>query len=211
MKNILCFGDSNTYGLRPDNGDRYTSDIRWTGILSKKLASRDYRIIEEGLCGRTTVFEDSTRIGRNGSLYLPVFLESHYPVDTVVLMLGTNDCKTIYNASSTVIGRGIEILLKQIRAFKDDMEIILISPIHLGEKVWQKEYDPEFNQQSVVTSKELKAVFQRLAEEYDCKFLAASDVAEPSETDQEHMDEKSHELLAGAIFEKLVNIEKRGK
>ncbi|MBR1623333.1 MAG: arylesterase [Pseudobutyrivibrio sp.] len=206
MRNILCFGDSNTYGLRPDNGDRFDTNIRWTGILSKKLGTDDYRVIEEGLCGRTTVFEDSTRIGRNGSLYLPVFLESHYPVDTVVLMLGTNDCKTIYNASSTVIGRGIEILLKQIRAYKNDMEIVLVSPIHLGEKVWLKEYDPEFNQQSVATSKELKAVFAKLAEEYDCKFLAASDVAEPSETDQEHMDEKSHELLAGAIYEKLIKI-----
>ena len=203
MKNILCFGDSNTYGLRPDNGDRYSSDDRWTGILTKKLGTNDYRIVEEGLCGRTTVFEDSTRIGRNGSLYLPVFLESHYPIDTVVLMLGTNDCKTIYNASATVIGRGIEILLKQIRAYKSDMEIILISPIHLGERVWMKQYDPEFNENSVVTSKELKAVFQKLAEEYDCKFLAASDVAKPSELDQEHMDAEGHRLLAGAIFEKL--------
>ncbi|SFH98248.1 Lysophospholipase L1 [Pseudobutyrivibrio sp. OR37] len=205
MKNILCFGDSNTYGLRPDNGDRYSSNVRWTGILSKRLGVEDYRIVEEGLCGRTTVFEDSTRIGRNGSLYLPVFLESHYPIDTVVLMLGTNDCKSIYNASSTVIGRGIEILLRQIRAYKKDMDIILVSPIHLGEKVWMKEYDPEFNENSVVTSKELKAVFKKLAEEYDCKFLAASDVAEPSELDQEHMDDKSHRNLAGAI-EKLIKI-----
>lgn len=206
MKNILCFGDSNTYGLRPDNGDRYGSDVRWTGILSKKLGTSDYRVVEEGLCGRTTVFEDRTRIGRNGSLYLPVFLESHYPIDTVVLMLGTNDCKSIYNASSVVIGRGIEILLKQIRSYKKDMEIILVSPIHLGEKVWQSNYDPEFNEHSVVISKELKAVFRKLAEEYDCKFLAASDVAKPSELDQEHMDAKSHELLAGAIYEKLVKI-----
>jgi len=206
MKNILCFGDSNTYGLRPDNGDRYGSDIRWPGILSKKLGTSDYRVVEEGLCGRTTVFEDRTRIGRNGSLYLPVFLESHYPIDTVVLMLGTNDCKSVYNASSVVIGRGIEILLKQIRSYKKDMEIILVSPIHLGEKVWQNNYDPEFNEHSVVISKELKAVFRKLAEEYDCKFLAASDVAEPSELDQEHMDAKSHELLAEAIYEKLVKI-----
>ena len=206
MRNILCFGDSNTYGLRPDNGDRYSSDVRWTGILSKKLGTLKYRVVEEGLCGRTTVFEDRTRIGRNGSLYLPVFLESHYPIDTVVLMLGTNDCKTIYNASSTVIGRGVEILLKQIRSYKKDMDIILVSPIHLGEKVWMNQYDPEFNENSVVTSKELKAVFKKLAEEYDCQFLAASDVAEPSELDQEHMDAVSHELLAGAIYEKLVKI-----
>ncbi|MBE5917190.1 MAG: arylesterase, partial [Pseudobutyrivibrio ruminis] len=46
MKNILCFGDSNTYGLRPDNGDRYSSDVRWTGILSKKLGYSNYRVVE---------------------------------------------------------------------------------------------------------------------------------------------------------------------
>ena len=203
MKNILCFGDSNTYGLRPDNGDRYSSDERWTGILSSKLGSEDYRIVEEGLCGRTTVFEDRTRIGRNGSLYLPVFLESHYPIDTVVLMLGTNDCKSVYNASATVIGRGIEILLKQIRSYKADMEIVLVSPIHLGEKVWQDRYDPEFDTKSIATSKELKAVFKKLAEEYDCKFLAASDVAKPSEMDQEHLDKNAHKQLAEAIYNTL--------
>jgi len=205
MKNILCFGDSNTYGLRPDNGDRYDPDVRWTGILSKKLGFEKYRVVEEGLCGRTTVFEDRTRIGRNGSTYLPVFLESHYPIDTVVLMLGTNDCKTIYNASPFVIGRGIEILLKQIRAYKPDMEILLVSPIHLGDKVYKEEYDPEFDQKSIHTSKELKAVFKRLAQEYDCMFLAASDVAEPSEMDQEHMDENAHKKFAEAIYEKLLS------
>ena len=74
----------------------------------------------------------------------------------------------------------------------------------MGEQVWKEEYDPEFNERSVVTSKELKAVFRRLAEEFDCKFLAASDVAEPSETDQEHMDLRGHKQLAGAIYEKLI-------
>ena len=133
-------------------------------------------------------------------------LESHGPVDTVVLMLGTNDCKTVYNASPRLIARGAEILLKQIRANNENAKILLLSPIYLGEKVWKEEYDPEFDEKSVLTSKELKAVFKKLAEEFDCMFLAASDVAKPSELDQEHMDAKSHELLAGAIYEKLVKI-----
>ena len=134
MKSILCFGDSNTYGLKPDGTGRFEKTERWTGILSEMLRPDDYDVIEEGLVGRTTVFEDSTRIGRNGSKLLPILLESHGPVDTVVLMLGTNDCKTVYNASPRLIARGAEILLKQIRANNENAKILLLSPIYLGEK-----------------------------------------------------------------------------
>lgn len=209
MKSVLCFGDSNTYGLKPDGTGRYDENTRWTGILSSKLSSKDYRIYEEGLVGRTTVFEDGTRIGRKGSDLLPVILETHSPIEKVVLMLGTNDCKAVYNASAKVITRGADVLIKQIKNFDKSIEIILVSPIKLGEKVFQKDYDPEFNETSVQTSKELLFYFRRLAEEEDCKFLAASDVAEPSEIDQEHLDEKGHSALANAIYEKIIECEER--
>lgn len=94
MKEILCFGDSNTYGLIPGTKERYGRDTRWTGLLEQHLYEKGYRIIEEGLCGRTTVFEDELREGRKGAALLPTLLESHAPIDRVVLMLGTNDCKT---------------------------------------------------------------------------------------------------------------------
>ena len=71
-------------------------------------------------------------------------------------MLGTNDCKSLYNASAEVIGLGIEQLLKQIRKIDSDTRILLISPIQLGEGVWEPEFDPEFNQKSVEVSKKLK-------------------------------------------------------
>ncbi len=203
MKSILCFGDSNTYGYKPDGSGRFDENTRWTGVLSSMLAPYDYRIYEEGLVGRTTVFEDATRIGRNGSKLLPVLLESHSPIDAVTVMLGTNDCKAINKASPKVITRGLEVLIKQIKSFDSKIKILVISPILLGEKVFLENYDPEFNEQSVHTSKELKAYFRRLAEEYDCMFLAASDVAKPSEIDQEHMDENSHKKLADHVFNKL--------
>lgn len=209
MKNILCFGDSNTYGLKPDGSGRYDENTRWTGVLSSMVDPKNYRIYEEGLVGRTSVFEDSTRYGRNGSTILPVLLETHAPVSTVVLMLGTNDCKAIYKASPKVITRGIKVLIDQVKSISPESDIVLLSPIHLGEKVYEEEFDPEFNQESVQTSKELKAYFRRLAEEEDCMFLAASDVAEPSERDQEHMDEEGHKALANAIYEKIIQGEVR--
>ena len=49
---------------------------------------------------------------------LPAILESHRPVDTIVLMLGTNDCKSVYSATPEVIGQGIEQLLDQIWGYE---------------------------------------------------------------------------------------------
>ena len=55
MKQILCFGDSNTYGLIPGTtNQRYGWGTRWTSILDDKVRTKGYSVIEEGLCGRTT-------------------------------------------------------------------------------------------------------------------------------------------------------------
>lgn len=203
MKTILCFGDSNTYGYRPDNKNRYLKNQRWTGILSEKFEKKDTEIIEEGLVGRTTVFEDNLRPGRKGIDYLYPILETHAPVDQLVLMLGTNDCKTCYKASPRVIGYGIERLIKDAKRFDEKLKILLISPINLGDEVWRDEYDPEFNSHSVEVSKKLKDIYSGLAAKYDIQFLAASDVAKPSVEDQEHLDETGHKQLANAIYEIL--------
>lgn len=204
MKRILCFGDSNTYGYIPEGTGRYGADIRWTGRLQKKLTSEAV-IIEEGLCGRTTVFQDELRPGRRGVEILPVLLESHNPLDLVIVMLGTNDCKTVYGASAEVIGKGIEKIVRQIKSIAPQAEILLISPILLGENVWKPEYDPEFSIESVQVSKKLKAVYKKIAEKNNCMFLAASDIAQPSEVDQEHLDAKGHEELANGIYERIIH------
>ena len=133
---------------------------------------------------------------------LPTLLETHTP-HAVVLMLGTNDCKTFYNASAEVIGLGVERLVEQIRKTDQIIRILLISPIQLGEGVWEPGYDPEFNEKSVEVSKGLKAVYQKVAEKYDCDFLAASDVAEPSKEDREHLNKEGHKKLAEAVLEVL--------
>ena len=163
MKQILCFGDSNTWGLDGETGKRFLWEERWTGILQEKLADRDIRIVEEGLCGRTTIFEDPLRLGRRGTELLPTLLETHTP-DAVVLMLGTNDCKTIFGASAEIIGKGIARLLEQINQYTDKMKVLVISPIYLGEKVWQDGYDQEFSPESVEVSKKLEPVYEKCPE-----------------------------------------------
>ena len=205
MKQVLCFGDSNTWGLIPATTERYDWDTRWTGITGNKLIQDGYRVIEEGLCGRTTVFDDPLRIGRRGTEILPVLLETHKPVDIIVLMLGTNDCKSFYGASANIIGLGIKKLLEQIRDTVPYAKILLISPIHLGDDIWDG-YDPEFNEDSVQVSKDLGKVYEQIAKEKNINYLAASDYAKPSKEDREHMDKNGHKALAKAVIKELEKI-----
>ena len=92
MIEILCFGDSNTYGFTPDWKHRYGRDIRYPGVLQALLGD-GYYVAEDGLIGRTAAFPDSNRDGRSALETLPLSIESHGPVQYIVLMLGTNDCK----------------------------------------------------------------------------------------------------------------------
>ncbi len=211
MKQILCFGDSNTYGLIPGTENRYNWEIRWTGRLDAAVRGKGYRVIEEGLCGRTTVFEDPLREGRRGTALLGTVLESHKPLELVILMLGTNDCKTVYDASPGVIGKGIERLILQIQEYQPQAKVLLMSPIALGEKVWKKEYDPEFGQKSVETSKALPEVYEDIAKKYKIEFLQASAYAVPSKVDQEHLDEEGHKKLAKAIIQKVEGVIGNGR
>ena len=109
MKTILCFGDSNTWGFDPDATAsspypiRHAHDVRWTGVLARELG-QEFHVIEEGQNGRTTVHEDPIVQHRNGRTYLPPCLESHKPIDLVVLMLGTNDLKAMFHLRG---GRGV--------------------------------------------------------------------------------------------------------
>ena len=85
-------GDSNTWGYDAETNGRFPDDVRWTGRLSERLGD-SYTVIEEGLSGRTTVFEDPLNEGMSALPYLYPCLMSHAPLDYMVVMLGTNDCK----------------------------------------------------------------------------------------------------------------------
>lgn len=205
MKQVLCFGDSNTWGLVAGTEERYSRQERWTGILQEKLSGGGIRIVEEGLCGRTTIYEDMKRAGLQGATVLPMLLKNHLP-DLTVIMLGTNDCKAAYRASAWDIGQGAEILLNQVKRYAPGSRILLISPIFLGEQVWRAEYDPEFNENSVMVSRQLRQVYEGLAGKHQVEFLAASDYAKPSPVDMEHLEKKGHEKLADAIYQKVREI-----
>ena len=151
MKTILCFGDSNTWGYSPQTGTRFPPDIRWTGVLQKSLGD-NYRVIEEGLNGRTTFINEEgeeARPLRSGSDVLQIILESHRPLDFVTIMLGTNDLKLEFNLSVEEIALGAKELCETVlnsEYLADNIpQILLISPTHIGSTIMpdQEEF---FNQ-----------------------------------------------------------------
>ena len=202
MKQILAFGDSNTWGLIPGSGERYPEHIRWTGILRKAAASYGYRVLEDGVCGRTTVFQDPSRSGRRGLDAIDRYREAD-SLSAVILMLGTNDCKTVFRASPEQIGCGLEQCLIRFERLIPPEKILVVSPLLLGKDVWKPEKDPAFDKQSVRTCAALKDIYRKIAERRGCAFLAASDHAEACHVDEEHLNAEGHEHLAAAILSGL--------
>ena len=204
MINVLCFGDSNTYGYKPDGSGRFDENTRWTGLIKKSL-SDNYNIYEEGLCGRTSIFDDERRAGRKGLDLIGVAVETHNPVDILVVMLGTNDCKTAYKADAVRIAEGVESVIEKAESFaQKKLKVLLVSPIHLGLNVGEEGYDTEFDKKSEYVSRNLALEYKKVEDRHGYEFLDASKVARPSTIDREHLDENGHKALASAIQEKIL-------
>ena len=116
---VLCYGDSNTHGTAPmatlEDMGRHGPAERWPGVLAAELGA-GWRVMEEGLPGRTTVYPDPVSgVHKNGLAMLPAVLESHRPIDVVVLMLGTNDLKHRFQAPVVEIAESVSMLIYAIR------------------------------------------------------------------------------------------------
>ena len=124
MKNILCFGDSNTFGFNPENGSRYDKNNRWTGIL-QCLCKDNFHIIEAG-CNNRTAFSDNPA-GKmfTGYKILPELLNDNLAY--VILSIGVNDLQFQYKVSIDDIKNGISNLVKVIKNTVKNAKIILVS------------------------------------------------------------------------------------
>lgn len=205
----MCFGDSNTHGFIAGLGGRYNENTRWTRLLQKHLGL-EYYIIEEGLNGRTTVYDDAEMKNVNGSRYIEVSIATHRPLDLIILMLGTNDTKVRFNATAQDITKGLEQLIKTLKNPEIyNNQILIISPIHISDKIIDSEYCESFGGLlGAEKSRMLAASYKKLAEEYGCHFMDAADYAKADDTDAIHLDAKGHAALAEGIYHKIKEIER---
>ncbi len=199
MKSIVCFGDSNTYGYNPNEGGaRYAHTARWTGLLGQALGE-EFRVIEEGLNGRTTGFSDSIEPYRNGAEYIIPCVLSHAPFALFILMLGTNDTKERYHLSAAEIGYSMEELLRklicQLSWLSKKPEILLVAPMPLEDAL----VDDEFSSASIAQSKKLPAIYERLSGQYGLHYLDASRHVSGLGCDHIHLSADGHAQLAHAL------------
>jgi len=204
MRTILCYGDSNTWGDPPGGEGRFDFTTRWPGVLQRLLGS-EYRIIEEGLCGRTTCFDDPIWPHRNGLTYLPVALESHYPLDLVIIMLGTNDVKARFNHSAFTIAQGVAELLALTKRFEPAIHhTLLVAPPQLV-ATNNFEISLAFDG-SLAKSHELPKYYKHYALHHSCHFFDAGSVAQTSTDDGVHLDAENHRRLGEGIAAEVKRI-----
>ncbi len=206
---ILCYGDSNTWGQKPDKSGRFPADVRWTGLLQKALGN-DYYVIEEGLGSRTTDLDYARKPGRNGKTYLEPCLDSHNPLDYVILMLGTNDLKLDFNRSAADIANaisGLVVMIKEKAKTKDGnpTKVILVSPILVDDTAphFAEFYTGYYDHEAVTKSEQLSAEIQKVAEANDCLFVNAAEVASPGD-DGLHFSQEAHAGLADSLVTLLI-------
>jgi lysophospholipase L1-like esterase len=195
-KTILCFGDSNTWGYNPVDGTRYPKTVRWTGILATKLGD-SFEIIEEGLNGRTTIWDDPIEGYKNGKEYLIPCLESHKPLDLIIILLGTNDLKHRFSLTSFDIAEAAGILVKTVQNSDVGLdgtapEILLLAPPKLSRL--SGDSLSEFKG-GVEKSQELSNQYERVANQFGCMYSDLSGVVVSSDIDGVHLEPEEHKKI----------------
>ena len=200
MQTVLCYGDSNTWGFDPETGERFSADVRWPGVLARGLG-KGFRVIEEGLPGRTTVRDDPIEgAHKNGRTYLRACLESHKPIDLVALMLGTNDLKRRFEASASDIAQGAASLAEGILRSGcgpggGAPAVLLISPPQVGRLTELAEMFEGATEKSA----RFAGHYRRFAGQYGCGFLDAGAVVASSDLDGIHLEAGEHRKLGEAV------------
>ena len=208
MKRILCYGDSNTWGYDAVSSGmegvsvRFPEEVRWTGVV-QSLLGPEYRVLEEGLNGRTTAFDAPYDYGRNGYQFLEVAIRSCNPIDCIILMLGTNDLKDVYQASPYVITNSMARLVRTCRAVlsctcSSNAKIIIAAPVNVKPDP-NGVYQYDFSARSTGIGQAMRQSYRDLAAKMGCGFIDVNDYVQPDGGDGTHLSAESHRKLGEAM------------
>ena len=203
MKTVLCYGDSNTWGYDPATRTRYPPDVRWTAVLANRLGA-DYRVIEEGLNGRTTRWDDPIETGRNGLTYLRPCIESHQPLDLIVIVLGTNDLKSRFDLSASDIAQSAAELADMAWRLAhapdgSQAKVLLVAPPVVSTLT---EFDQMFDG-AHEKSRQFSRFYRLAAGRRHLPFFDAGTVIISSENDGIHFDPEEHRKLGEALADEV--------
>ena len=203
---VLCYGDSNTYGYDPHtDGDPYPAGVRWPDILAGQLGD-GYKVIVEGLSGRTTAYDRLDAPWKNGYSYFLPCIASHKPIDYLIFMLGTNDCNVEMGLSAKDIAAGMELLVRTAEDAALELQryvpkIVVVAPAVIRPELAGTTFEYQLDETSVQKSHDIVPLYKQIAKNHGCLFLDASNSLEVTEIDCEHLTEKGHHQLAELLFD----------
>jgi len=201
---ILCFGDSLTWGSDPAGGPRLS--VRWPRVLQYALGP-GYEIIEEGQGGRNIATDDIPEGEKNGLKYILPCLETHNPLDLVIIMLGVNDCKRKFAYSLQDIAWEMERFLQKVLNHRQyssatRYDILLVAPPPMNEGLMHSWLGDVFEfEVGMKKSQSLSKWYKEIAARYEIGFLDAGEYCRSSPLDGVHLDAENQQKLGEAIAE----------
>ena len=208
MHTLLTFGDSNTHGTPPieTRGEvrRFPAGVRWPTVALGELGA-DWLLVEEGLPGRTTMFDDPIMgTHMDGRLGLKIALASHGPIDVLTIMLGTNDSKMMFGTDAERITAGMAGLLaiaqsEEMQDRHGGFKTLVICPPAV--KVQGPINDIFYKADGKGAA--LAPHYKALAAHWGVHFFDAGTVIETSQQDGVHFTADAHQALGQAIAKQV--------
>ena len=213
MKNILIYGDSNTWGY---DSARYVPEFetfqrmdeteRWPALVRQQLGS-GYHVIEDALNGRTCVWDDPYMPNRNGLQGLRVALDAHAPLHLVVLQLGANELKDHFNLNAGMIARGMDMLVRECAISYYGYpapEVLLIAPAPTRPDIATIRTPSSLGPMAYRKSCELGKLYKAIAERHHCGFIDCAELDfELNTVDGLHYSIADHAKLAPIVAERI--------
>ena len=198
MRTVLCFGDSNTWGYDATDDTRFPRDVRWPGRLQAVLGDEWY-VVEEGLNGRTATLDSPVAPGKNGLTYLGPCLDSHAPIDVVLIALGTNDLAERYGLTAMDAARAAgwlaHVVSKSEAGPGGSAPLpVLVCPPRLGETTFDEDFAGAPAKSAVLPER-----FRAVAEDFGFELIDLGEVTRFSDLDGIHLDAAGHAAVAGLI------------
>lgn len=216
MKRILIYGDSNSWGY---DVTRYLPEInayqrmeaheRWPARVATMLGA-EYHVIEDALNGRTTLQEDPYLPNRNGLMGLRIALDANAPLDLVVIQLGCNELKHMFNLSAGMIARGVERLVQEcgqpLYGYAPP-RVLLIAPAPTHPNIGNMASGFNFGPQAYGKSLEFGKYYREVARRNHCGFIDCAELnLEINEVDGLHYSRADHAKLAPVVRDKILEM-----
>lgn len=192
MKTILVYGDSNTWGQAPGHV-RYEHKDRWTTKLENLLGD-DYTVYSAGVSGRVAGSYENVPAVKRGKDSFEVVYRQAFPVDVVVIALGTNDIKEKYKIETNNIILDLLWYVDQLEELKDyndnklTPKVLFLLPTNFDTSLFEGN---EEKRQEINKSMRLSG--------YETVLVGDVSLID----DGVHFSEQGHTQIAQAVYEKL--------